>query len=116
METDRALSVEGTATPVAVATAQVTILAIKSMVDKTRYYTDIKMDAYTACSIAEGFDGEEHTEDELHDAWQYIVDTGLWLSLQGWYGRNAHALIDAGTILPPDKDQVDSYRNKVKAA
>jgi len=58
----------------------------------------MKMDLYTACSIAEGFSGEEHTEQELHDAWQYLVDTGAAWTLQGWYGRNAMALIEAGVI------------------
>ena len=55
------------------------------------------MDAYTACSIAEGFDGEEHTEEELNEAWQYLIDTGLCWQLQGWYGRSARNLIEAGT-------------------
>jgi hypothetical protein len=54
------------------------------------------MDSYTACAIVEGFDGEEHTEEEQIEAWQYLIDTGLCWKLQGWYGRNAAALIDAG--------------------
>jgi len=44
----------------------------------------------------EGFDGEEPTEEELNEAWQYLIDTGLCWKLQGWYGRCAQDLIDAG--------------------
>lgn len=58
------------------------------------------MDTYTACSIAEGFSNKKHTEAEVHDAWQYLVDTGLAWQLQGWYGRNATDLIKNGLIKP----------------
>ncbi|MCU0842894.1 MAG: hypothetical protein MUC79_14435 [Thiobacillaceae bacterium] len=51
---------------------------------------------YAACAAVEGFDGEEHDKDELLDAWQYLIDTGLAWSLQGWYGREASNLIDTG--------------------
>ena len=55
------------------------------------------MDSYTAVSIAEGFcEGENATEAQQIEAWQYLIDTGLCWKLQGWFGRQAKALIDAG--------------------
>lgn len=53
---------------------------------------------YDACACVEGFDGIEHTEDEIISAWQYIKDTGLYRSLQGWYGRTVRDLTEAGYI------------------
>lgn len=58
------------------------------------------MDPYLACSIAEGFCDFEPTIDDLHAAWQYLIDTGLCWTLQGWYGRSAAHLIEVGTCLP----------------
>lgn len=54
------------------------------------------MDSYRAVALAEGF--EDGTEEEILSAWQYLVDTGLAWRLQGWFGRTASALIDAGYI------------------
>lgn len=51
---------------------------------------------YTACSIVEGFDGEDHTEEEILEAWQALIDSGACWSLQGWYGRTAASLIENG--------------------
>jgi hypothetical protein len=56
------------------------------------------MDSYTACSIVEGFDEVPHTKAEQIKAWQYLVNTGVCWHLQGWYGRTATALIEAGVI------------------
>lgn len=56
------------------------------------------LDAYQACAIVEGFSGEEHTQEEILTAWQWIHDHGLSASLQGWYGRTEHALLEAGYI------------------
>lgn len=38
------------------------------------------------------------TEDELTEAWQFLVDTGHAWKLQGWWGRTAQYLIDEGLI------------------
>ena len=55
------------------------------------------MDNYTAVGIAEGFI-EAETDEQVLQAWQHLVDTGLAWSLQGWFGRTARQLIDEGFI------------------
>jgi hypothetical protein len=55
------------------------------------------MDTFTAVSIAEGFcGGENASEEEQLEAWQYLIDTGAAWSLQGWFGRTAKRLIEQG--------------------
>jgi hypothetical protein len=57
------------------------------------------MDDYTAVGIAEGFiDADD--EQQIIDAWQHLVNTGLAWRLQGWFGRTAAALIERGVIQP----------------
>ncbi|HUW45770.1 MAG TPA: hypothetical protein VMW50_08240 [Dehalococcoidia bacterium] len=56
------------------------------------------MTNYMAVAIAEGF--EEGTEEEQIEAWQHLIDTGLCWQLQGWFGRQANALIEAGICTP----------------
>lgn len=51
---------------------------------------------YHAVALAEGF--EEGNESQVLDAWQHLVDTGLVWHLQGWFGRQARQMIDAGII------------------
>jgi len=55
------------------------------------------MDNYTAVGIAEGFIDAD-SEEQILEAWQHLVDTGLAWSLQGWFGRTAHELIERGLI------------------
>lgn len=57
------------------------------------------MDQLTAVMIAEGVD-EPESEEQYLEAWQYLVDTGLAWQLQGFFGRMATRLIEAGHITP----------------
>lgn len=54
------------------------------------------MTSYNACAAIEGFDGQEHTEDEIIEAFQYLIDCGDAWKLQGFYGRTAASLIEQG--------------------
>ena len=55
------------------------------------------MDNYLAVGIAEGF--EKHAnEEQVIEAWQHLVDTGLAWQLQGWFGRTAAQLIESGIV------------------
>lgn len=64
---------------------------------KTIFYRSLN--GYLACAYAEGFcEGEGATEKQQITAWQWIWDHGTWKSLQGWYGRTVHALLEAGVI------------------
>lgn len=58
------------------------------------------MDDYTATMIAEGVD-EPESEEQYIEAWQHLVDTGLCWRLQGWFGRNAARMIEAGVLTDP---------------
>lgn len=53
------------------------------------------MDNYTATGLAEGFI-EPESEEQVLEAWQHLIDTGLAWRLQGWFGRTARQLIEAG--------------------
>lgn len=55
------------------------------------------MDIYTATGLAEGFI-EADDEDQVVEAWQLLHDTRVAYQLQGWFGRTARDLIEAGVI------------------
>ena len=60
------------------------------------------MDNYNAVGIAEGF-VEADSEEQVLEAWQYLVDTGMAWKLQGWFGRTAQQLINQGYINSPER-------------
>jgi len=67
----------------------------------------LNMDNYTAVGIAEGFcGGENATEEEQIEAWQHLIDTGLCWQLQGCFGRQAQALIEAGVCHAAGEEMV----------
>ena len=55
------------------------------------------MSNYMAIGIAEGFEAAE-SEEQVIEAWQHLVDTGLAWQLQGSFGRTATSLIEQGVI------------------
>lgn len=63
------------------------------------------MDSFTATGIAEGFI-EADNGDQIIEAWQTLIDTGLAWQLQGWFGRQATQLIEEGVCLPADKSRM----------
>lgn len=58
------------------------------------------MDNFTATGLAEGFI-EAESEEQVLEAWQHLVDTGLAWQLQGFFGRTAQHLINEGYINAP---------------
>ena len=55
------------------------------------------MDNFNAIGIAEGF-LEPESEEQVIEAWQHLVDTGLAWQMQGSFGRIATAMIEEGVI------------------
>lgn len=59
----------------------------------------MEMTSYLAVAIAEGFgEGENATREQQIEAWQYLHDTRLAYSLQGWFGRTAEKMVEEGMI------------------
>lgn len=63
------------------------------------------MNTFDAVGIAEGFVQAESKE-QVIEAWQYLIDTGLAWKLQGWFGRTASHLIGEGVCEEPNPNRV----------
>ena len=61
------------------------------------------MTAQQAIGIAEGFI-EAESEEQVIEAWQYLLDTGLVWNLQGFFGRTAVAMIKDGILEVKDAE------------
>jgi hypothetical protein len=55
------------------------------------------MNTFDAVGIIEGF-VDSDSEEQVLEAWQTLVDTGMAWQLQGWFGRTARHLIEEGYI------------------
>ena len=60
------------------------------------------MDNFTAVGIAEGWI-EADSEDQVIEAWQLLINTGICWTLQGWFGRTAQYLIEKGICQSPQQ-------------
>jgi hypothetical protein len=59
----------------------------------------MSLSIFDATMIVEG--AEEASEEQYFEAWQLLIDTGTAWSLQGFFGRTAASLIEAGYCTPP---------------
>jgi len=50
-----------------------------------------------AVFIAEGIE-EPQSQEEFVAAWQYLYDSGMYLRLQGWFGRRIQDMIREGIL------------------
>jgi len=62
------------------------------------------MHTFEAVGIAEGFI-EASSQEQVVEAWQLLIDTGLAWKLQGWFGRTASHLIGEGICQEPDPNR-----------
>ena len=58
------------------------------------------MSTFEAVGIAEGFVPDD-SEDQVIQAWQHLVDTGMAWQLQGSFGRTAIRMIEDGILTSP---------------
>tara|TARA_R110000764_G_scaffold178564_1_gene264751 strand:- start:247 stop:456 length:210 start_codon:yes stop_codon:yes gene_type:complete len=61
------------------------------------------MTAHNAIGLAEGFI-EADSEEQVIEAWQYLLDIGLVWQLQGFFGRTAVAMIKEGILEVKDAE------------
>ncbi len=55
---------------------------------------------FDACGFCMDFEAGELDEDQVVAGFQHLIDSGLAWQLQGFYGRTAARLIEAGLCRP----------------
>jgi len=80
-----------------------TIVENKEIPYETKFEDGSEITDYLAVGVAEGFEetnaksDEEATRDTIK-AWSYICGKDLWRTLQGYFGRSVHNLINEGVL------------------
>lgn len=67
----------------------------------------MSINSFNAVGIAEGFI-EAESEEQVIEAWQYLIDSGLAWKLQGWFGRTANQLIEEGYCSAPQSSRASA--------
>ena len=75
------------------------------------YFVDGKDMSKVPIYYLEGENGL--TEKQEIALFQYGVDTGIIWKLQGWYGRNAQDMLNAGILKYPKERTYDYYGNPI---
>jgi hypothetical protein len=85
----------------------------KTVQHRNPYYVDGKDVSKLPIYLLEEGEDSGLTPKQFQALWQYGVDSGIVWKLQGWYGRNAMALLESGYIKHPKKRTYDYYGNPI---
>jgi len=66
------------------------------MTDKPQTLAEALVRDFSVVGFIIAYEAGELDEEEIHDGFQQLIDSGIVWSLQGHYGRTACTLIDAG--------------------
>jgi hypothetical protein len=79
------------------------LVRLRAWLSTRRHRTRQPMTVLKAALIADGTE-DPVSEEEYLAAWQHLVDTGVAWQLQGFVGRTARDLLEAGLIATPREE------------